>query len=294
MRTRLVLSLLSIVAAGLSPAGQASPAPTLEAVLERAGAYVVEYQRDFAGVVAQETYTQDSRLGRRFDTFGLPRDYGTRHRELKSDLLLVRPEGASRWVQFRDVFEVDGRTVRDRTDRLAKLFLQPSSSSAKQVKKITGESARYNLGTVVRNVNVPVLALMVLLAENQPRFLFNHVEAADSARADDAWAVDYREVAPGTMIRTSGERDLPMRGRFRIDPTGGRVLASTLVAEDRDLGATIEVTYEREPALGLLVPREMHERYDQHADGAGVEGLATYSNFRRFQVKVDEKIAPIK
>jgi hypothetical protein len=294
MRTRLVLSLLSIVAAALAPAGQASPAPTLETVLDRAGAYVVEYQREFAGVVAQETYTQDSRLGRRFDKFGLPRDYGARHRELKSDLLLVRPEGASRWVQFRDVFEVDGRTVRDRTDRLAKLFLQPSSSTAKQVQKIAAESARYNLGTVVRNVNVPVLALMVLLAENQPRFLFNHVEAADSARADDAWAVDYREVAPGTMIRTSGERDLPMRGRFRIDPNGGRVLASTLTAEDRDLSATIEVTYEREPALGLLVPREMHERYDQHADGAGVEGLATYSNFRRFQVKVDEKIAPIK
>ena len=29
-------------------------------------------------------------------------------------------------------------------------------------------------------------------------------------------------------------------------------------------------------------------------DGGTVDGRATYSNFRQFQVKVDEKIAPIK
>jgi cell wall assembly regulator SMI1 len=42
------------------------------------------------------------------------------------------------------------------------------------------------------------------------------------------------------------------------------------------------------------VPREMRESYEQHDDGAEVTAVATYSNFRQFQVKVDEKIAPIK
>jgi hypothetical protein len=184
--------------------------------------------------------------------------------------------------------------VRDRNDRLAKLFLQPSASTAKQVEKISEESSRYNVGPIVRTVNVPVLALQVLRAVNQHRFLFNHVEAADAERPDGAWAIDYREVATGTMIRSRGGRDLPVRGRFWIDPAGGRVLGSTLEAEDRDLSATIVVSYEEEPALGMLVPRAMHETYEQHADGAQITGDATYSNFRRFQVKVDEKIAPIK
>jgi hypothetical protein len=77
-------------------------------VLERAGAYVLELQRQLAGIVAEEDYVQDVRVAsvHRRQRSGLPT---VRHRELKSDLLLVRPVGADRWMQFRDVFEVDGR-----------------------------------------------------------------------------------------------------------------------------------------------------------------------------------------
>jgi hypothetical protein len=296
MRNRVFLCAVLIAVAAAARAAQLPAAPealTVEVVLARAAAYVLRYQKDFAGVVAQETYEQNTRTAGRFDQFGRMRHDAEKHRELKSDLLLVRPEGADGWVQFRDVFEVDGKAIRDRNDRLAKLFLQPSTSTAKQVEKISEESSRYNVGVIVRNINVPVLALLVLQADNQNRFLFNHVETADAERADGAWAIDYREVAIGTMIRTSGGRDLPVHGRFRIDAVTGRVLGSTLKAEDRHLAATIDVEYEQEPALGMFVPRSMHETYEQHADGAGVTGDATYSNFRQFQVKVDEKIAPV-
>jgi hypothetical protein len=37
----------------------------------------------------------------------------------------------------------------------------------------------------------------------------------------------------------------------------------------------------------------MRERYDIRRGGSRVDGVATYSRFRQFQVKVDEKIAPI-
>ena len=295
MPARLCLCLVAILAAVPSVrTAQSSQEPTIEAVLACAGEYVMRYQRDFAGIVAQETYAQDSRLGAQFDKHGQLKSLGSKHRELKSDLLLVRPDGADGWIQFRDVFEVDGREVRDRTDRLAKLFLQPSASTARQVGKIMDESARYNVGTIVRNVNVPVLALRVLLPQNQHRFLFNHVDVSDNSRAAGTWAVDYREVAPGTMIRTGGGQDLPAHGRFWIEPGTGRVLVSTLKAGNRNVSSEIDVTYGHEPALGVLVPREMRESYEQADDGAAVTAVATYSNFRQFQVKVDEKIAPIK
>ena len=43
----------------------------------------------------------------------------------------------------------------------------------------------------------------------------------------------------------------------------------------------------------MLVPREMREKYSAK-DGSVTEGRATYANFRRYQVKVDEKIGTVK
>jgi hypothetical protein len=69
---------------------------------------------------------------------------------------------------------------------------------------------------------------------------------------------------------------------------------SELIAENRAIRATIDVSYQSEPLVGLLVPIEMRERYEGKQRGSLVEGRATYGRFRQFQVKVDEKIAPIK
>ena len=58
MRKRLVASLGGVVLM-LAPASGQEPA--LDAVLARAGAYVVEFQRQLSGVVAEEQYVQDVR-----------------------------------------------------------------------------------------------------------------------------------------------------------------------------------------------------------------------------------------
>ena len=77
------------------------------------------------------------------------------------------------------------------------------------------------------------------------------------------------------------------------EPATGRVLASELVAEDLTIKGTIDVDYGIEAAIGLLVPVSMRERYDIRRDGSRVDGEASYTRFRQFQVKVDEKLAPI-
>ncbi len=289
--------MLALVAAagavGAQPAIVQPREPSLEDVLMRTGDYVAAYEREFAGVVVEEAYAQHAATGSRFDSLGHLLRGNSKDRELKSDLLLVRPEGSSRWLQFRDVYEVNGRAVRDRTDRLAKLFLQPSSSTSKQVAKINDESSRYNIGSIIRNVNVPMLALLVLLTDNQYRFVFNHVEQPESPLPDGAWKVAFREMASGTMIRGAGDQDMPVEGYFLVDVATGRVRFTSLVAQNRTVRAKIDVAYAEDAKLGLLAPQEMTESYTQSADGATVEGHATYSNPRRFQVKVDEKIAPI-
>lgn len=267
--------------------------PTLSAVVERAGQYVLRYAHEFAGIVAEESYEQDARgtlqYGGRGRFFPMAE---FRHRELKSDVLLVKLSDTEGWIQFRDVFEVDGRAVRDRIDRLSKLFLDPSPSALKRADAIVKESSRYNIGSVTRTINVPVLALAVLMPDNRPRFQFSSGDASDGPHANNAdeWVVHYQEVRPETLIRTDGNRDLFVHGRFWIDPSSGGIRKSELLAEDVGVTGRIEVTYREEPSLGVQVPAEMRESYRMRGSGASVEGRATYSNFRRFQVTVEEKI----
>jgi hypothetical protein len=277
----------------------AAQEPTLDVVLARAGTYVVEFQRSLSGIVAEEHYRQDVRIP---TTMGSASRLGpaVTHRELRSDLLLVKPVGSDRWMQFRDVFEVDDKPVRDRSERLMDLFVAPSSATASQAERIVNESTRFNIGNVERTVNVPVFALMILDPANQSRFAFKRVDRRNpqlgrpaGSASDTAWVLDYKEVEPQTMIRTTNGRDLPARGRFWIEPDTGRIVASELIAEDTAIMGTIDVQYQIDPSIGLVVPLEMRERYDIRRGGSRVDGVATYSRFRQFQVKVDEKIAPI-
>lgn len=269
--------------------------PTLTTVLARAGAYVVEFERQLSGIVAEEQYVQHVRHP------GATFVVGPERRELRSDLLLVKPAGSGDWLQFRDAFEVDGRSIRDRNERMVRLFLEPPASAAAQKAAILRESARYNIGTIERTVNTPVLSLMFLEPANQKRFKFRRTRdgrpvAAPETSASpghfrvstDVWVVQFEETQRGTMIRATHGRDLPSRGRFWIEPSTGRVLMSELVANNRVVRATIDVSYQSEPLLGLLVPIEMREWYEG-SDRERIDGVATYGKFRQFQVNVDEK-----
>jgi len=276
----------------VAPLGAAPREPgaaTLQTVMMRAGSYVAEFHRRFAGLVAEERYTQS------WETIWTGRRNGTTkwgERVLLSDLLLVKPQGADDWLQYRDVFEVDGQRVRERTARLPALLADRSASAAAQVERIRSESAQYNLGPIERDINVPVLALRFLTFANQPRFKFTR--AADTSAAavhvapDEAgvfrataemWAIDYDEVRRPTLIHTLANKDLPAHGRFWIDPDTGRVLISELRAGNKNVRGTIDVSYRSEPLVDLLVPVEMREEYFDKS-GSHITGVATYGRFR--------------
>jgi hypothetical protein len=292
--------------------------PSFETVLSRASEYVADFERQLGGIVAEERYLQDVIPDGALTTSVPARsripflNNQGQHRELKSDLLLIHPIGANRWVQFRDVFEVDGRQVRDRDNRLAKLFLRPSASMAAQVKDIQEESARYNIGNVQRDINVPLFALRFLESGVQSHFEFTRVldtprgkpgrpstpqdmpRSAAFAVSPEAWEIQYKETQSPTMIGTTGDRDLPSHGRFWIDPLTGRVLMSEHILEDPLVYGAIDVSYQFEPALGFLVPIEMNEDYIVRSTSSHVRGTAKYGKFRKFQVQVDLQMAPVK
>jgi len=274
----------------------AAQEPTLESILARAQAYVVTFQQQLSGVVAEEKYEQLVRNMR-----GLAQTTGRSpvvHRALKSDLLLVKPRGSERWLQFRDVFEVDGKPVRNRGERLLDLFVNPSTSTQSHAQRIVEESARYNVGPIARNINVPTLALMILLPDNQTRFEFRRTSKTDPALmrapANDPWVMEFKETRANTLIHGADNGDMPSKGRLWIDPATGRVLMTELAIDTTSVRAIIDVLYGDGPIASLLIPVEMRELYEQFGTASRIEGTATYGRFRQFQVSVDEQLAPVK
>lgn len=265
---------------------RAQPAE-LDPLLDLAGDYVVDYEKTFVGVVAEESYRQQVHVPTgRVDVRGLATAEATvQRRDLMSDVLLVRAPAGDRWMQFRDVFLVDGKPVRDRDERLTRLFLEPSADALRQQQDIAAASARYNIGAVNRTVNLPVLALTVLHPTSRPWFSFR---IAKRSRA--AVEIEFKEAERGrTMIQGTDNQPMPAHGRFTVVPDTGRVLASMLAVETSSLHAEIDVAYAYDSAVAMLVPHEMRERYSLK-DGTVIEGRATYAKMRRYQVKVDEKL----
>ena len=192
------------------------------------------------------------------------------------------------------MFEVDGRAIRTRDDRLEHMLREPTDVASAHVSTILAERARFNIGDVDRNVNTPLFSLRFLETANQARFKFKRsadavpaTAATDSAPADrvfrvstEVWVIAYEEVRSPTLIRSAQRKDQPAHGRFWIEPATGRVLVSELIVEDRRIRATIDVSFQSEPLLEMLVPVAMRERYEIKPSRSRVEGRATYGQFR--------------
>jgi hypothetical protein len=254
-------------------------------LLTRVGAYVGQFYQRFGSVVAEERYEQTIRRTPGSNTTVTRGASGPTATTLRSDFLLVQVPGEG-WMPFRDVFERDGQQVRDREERLAKIFLSGSRASIDQANAIMNESARYNIGNVQRNINVPTLVLTFLTDDLRPHFSFK----IDKHDDDGSSVIEFHEVARPTLVRTTNERDLPVSGRFWVDEATGTVRRTELVAVDTSVEAHITVTYLLDPGLDIWVPAKMEERYRRGRDPLEVRGIATYSRYRRFQVKTSENI----
>ena len=264
------------------------PDPEVDTVVARSAEYLTGYFREFRNVVAEEDYTQMNLALRPAEI-----------RRMKSDFLLVTAPDGKTWVPFRDVFEVDGKVIRDREDRLRKLFLEsPPADAMGAAARVQDEGSRYNLVSPKSNVNVPTLALTFLLEPNIGSFQFRRgrEETVEGVRT---LRVDFEEPTRPTVISSPTGVDVPASGSFWIDPLTGRIIKTFLratrvsMSDDRaTVTAEITVVFHRSDSLGLWVPAEMREAYRQGS--YTIEGRAIYSNFRSFQVRTEQEIKVVK
>ena len=249
----------------------------------RAGAYVVDYHQRLAAIVAEEHYVQRSATtatGARQEADGRT----VEHRTLRSDfMLLPGVAGEDAWFAFRDVFEVDGRPVSSERGRLEVWLSGPRSSFMRNARALALEQAQYNLGPITRTINVPTLALEILMPARQQRFRFRRTGTA-SLNGVPVSVVTFEERRRPTLIRTPEGRDLPAKGTLWIEPATGRVMRTELRTGERGrdlVEGMIAVEYAFVPRLDLLLPVRMEERYTGR--GTEIACTASYSNFRRFE-----------
>ena len=272
----LATALMSLVGLSRIHAVAQTPAaasPSLSDLLARTAAYLEDYERKLPTVIAEEEYRQ-SGVGS--------------VRTLHSDIMLV-DLGNSEWVEFRDVFELNGQPVRDRTARLTALLAGPSSELLDKAQRIADESARYNIG-IHRNINVPTMALTYLTRAHQSRSTFRLAGTA-SVRGTRATIVQFKETAAPPIIQAT-HGIVQTSGRCWLASDTGAVLRTELsvtippsadVPKDKSLDGKVTVDYKTDEHTALLVPDHMDEQY---ASPRGVSGLASYSHYQAFTVSV--------
>jgi hypothetical protein len=279
---------LAITAAGIALLTATTPAqaPTMEEVLVRAADYTTRFVENFSNLVATEKYIQDVRPANTALRLRWKPVPGS-HRELLSDFLLLNVGGPLEWRPYRDVYMVDRKPVRDRDDRLMKLFTEPAATRSEQAARIAHESARHNIGLAARTANTPVLSLLFLQEHVQHRFEFKVVERNAGAGRHDV-VLEYHEDFLPTIIRgtsTAEDIDLPASGRFWIHADTGRVGRTTLVVSSDRMRTELATTYRDDPRFGIALPVEMRETIE--VGRSLVTGTATYDNFRKFEVKTE-------
>jgi VWFA-related protein len=278
--------------------------PELDAAMAAAAAYVDAYQHRISAIGAEEEYEQAAqRTGIAVATAPLGR--GARPVETPAPIVTRKTRahvmtiglGARGWVSFRDVYELDGRAVRDGTERLSRILQHVTPDSLEQARQIADESARYNLDPdavrVDRTINVPMTALHFLRAVNQPRSVFR-LGRPERVGGIDCVTLQFTEQAQPRLI---GTRDnAPAQGTFWIDMAGGgRVLKSELRMESVGNGGQLvrsqtTVTYGRVDKLDLWLPVVMDDTYELPASRQSLTGHAIYSDFREFTVSTSADI----
>jgi hypothetical protein len=275
-------------AAGGAHASSASPAPSAavpapivppQELLPRMRAYVGEYEKALAGIVAEERYLQtySQRIA------GYPAPPRLIRRELHSEMGFAWFPTPGTWFGFRDVLEADGKPVKDRQLRLEQLFVDRKFPSEEQLARVAASSARFNIGPVRRNFNVPTLALLVASPVNAGRFSFE-LRGYEIIAGIRVALIAFSETGSPTLI-TRGGHDWPSRGLLWVEPGSGRIWRTDLQLTDRDIEMRQTTWFTRDERLDLMVPSRMRELYDYLArSDEYVEAVANYTNIRKFRV----------
>lgn len=199
------------------PARTSIADPILSELMHKVAAYVATYGEQMSAVVGVEKYTQ---------YVNPSAGTSVRPRQLLAEFALVKSGGLVPWTGYRDVIEVNGEPIRDRRDRIVKI-LADSADPITEASRLTAESARFNIGPVSRNFNLPTTALFFFHASNLSRFTFTR-KGSKQIDGVETLEVAFRETRRPTLISTRDGRDVPSQGTLWVLPEDGTIVRTRL------------------------------------------------------------------
>jgi len=261
----------------------AAAGPNARTVVDRAGRWVEQFERDFITVVADEQYDQQASSGS---------DAPSSHRLIRSELLFLRPEAGEGWAAVRNVLSYtdDGQPtieVPNSRDRLTIALADVRADGRTAVRRLADESARFNIGELARNLNMPTLALQFLDDAHRDRFKFR-LDGSEQISGDDVWRLAYEERRHPTLVQAN-YRDVELAGRIWTRASDGAIVRTRLELDAKSRGdhsglrTMITVEYARDEKLNRPVPVRMEEDYAERGGDHHVSATAVYSNYRVFQ-----------
>lgn len=257
----LTLRLASLVAfSGVAFSGIVLQAQShaLDDVLARAAEYHAAYVTKVSGVSLEEHLHL-------MDADGGPRRYNVR---LTSDVVLVNTSGQVH--ALRDLFAVDTRPTREREPRILQLLGAPATPSIKDWQTVIAlpqQGAFHFLLDIVVKVNAPTSALQFIAAANQPHLKYR-LDGRNTMNGVPVVGVQFEEPARHDhqyMLRT--RTNARATGRFWVDPKTGAIHQTELWVESKWETAMVSVKYTPNEALGLLLPSEMNDTYEERERG---------------------------
>ena len=224
------------------PAPKVEPAPAavprdaaVDEVVRKVAAYVAAYGPQTSAIVGVERYTQNVTI----------EEKTLRPRTLLAEFAIVKAAGGAGWSGYRDIVEVNGTSVADRRDRLQGLLAGPGGAET-ELRRIADESARYNVGPIIRNFNVPTTALFFLHPSLIDQFTFKRV---GTKKIDGivTWQLDYKETARPTLVMKRDGTSVPCEGTVWVVPEDGTVVRTRLKLRNFANAMTMTGTDRRAP-----------------------------------------------
>ena len=236
--------------------------PITPELRSRTSAYVAGVVNGLANVVGQEAFTLSKP-----------------DRRVTSDLLLVRYPGSQRdLISYRDVIQLNGKPVPGREQRLIDLFITPPGGLRARAQQIVADGDKH-----VPSVFNPMLGLAFLQSAYQSQFELT-VNDAGPAWPREVKAITFVEARRPTVLRGGplDNVDVPTRGTAWIEEGTGRVQQIELIVGTGRSAQSMLTKFTLDERLQVTVPMEMRTQ--------NPDGVATYTNFRRFGVETEADI----
>ena len=201
-------------------------------------------------------------------------------KKVTSDFLLVRdPATPKELLTFRDIRVINGTAVESKQERLLEILQSPVDNAIDRAKRLNATSRE----TVPSMFN-PLFAIAFLQTDYLPRFKVDERDAPVREWPRNTKMLAFVETAKPTLFRTGelNDIDVPTKGTAWVERDTGRVLQTELLIRAGSRVTTLTTTFALDETQQMFVPTRMTTTKP--------DAWATYTNYRRFRVSVQEKL----